>query len=187
VVHPYGASQELVALLLRLLALLSVHIDGQSPMSFVSFWRDCAEHLDETIPPQVQARYDELYALGKRGTMFQKDTIRSLGVQVKGNDPVDLNNVLEKVKEHGLMQVVEFGQRIQLAAVDLVHYENMVSNKSKSKYNKAKGVLNSFSGLTVQQYVTAHAGSVDSLTVKVTVQLSSFNSQRQRNRRRRAL
>ena len=139
----------------------TVHIEGKSPMSFVAYWRQCAEHCGEAIPPQVEARYNELVALGHKGVMFQRDTIRSLGVQVKGNLPVDLDDVVKEIKKHGLFSVVEFGQRIQLAAVHAVRYKDGKSKKSKEKYDLANGTLNSFQGLTTQQYAAAHAGIQD--------------------------
>jgi hypothetical protein len=130
----------------------NIPVSKHTPDCWLFFIHECEVRLYGSANHKTQALCDALVKKGKSPSMFQQDTIRSLGVQTKADEKlvVDIYKVLE---EHGLKKDVEASQHIQNAALVIAKLKDKKSRVSKHKVQLATTVLNSYKSTRGDQEV----------------------------------
>ena len=129
-----------------------IHINQTMSLSVVMFYAYLSYSLDGTCAQNVtKLLFDKLEEHDKAvggelppdqvpSVLFQRESIRSLGIMSRGNKP-DLNAVQEIIEEYGLTYICEKARAVQLAALQMHLVHDKLDDASLEAGRAARATL----------------------------------------------
>jgi len=134
---------------------------ADAPLAWHYLYLRACRQISHPVPPVVMAQFNKKYERKKKllkqkkpsepATMFQQDTIRSMGLMSRGNKP-DLVAVSQTASRFGLLEVIKQGQAVQIHALTVLQYEAKTTKqkaapKAKTAYELAVSALQGFAAV----------------------------------------
>ena len=123
--------------------------DASTDSDLLYLLHECEHRVLGQVSFRTQQLCDALWNLDIKPGLFQRDVIRSLGVQTKG-EPATIKRVYEILKENNLTHIMQASQIAQKAAMTIAKLEKSKNKTSKVKVDSAQTRLNSLQTLNLR-------------------------------------
>jgi len=119
---------------------------ANSSLEWCLQYQYCCMKMNRNVPKTVMAitkskLKNNVDKKGKPKTvacMFQRDQVLTLGFLTKGNKPCSMDDMISIIHRYGCDGIVMDAQKVQLAAAEIVAYEEKTAQQKKSASAKAK-------------------------------------------------